>query len=162
MYENWNHASFSLLQIPSCMYFNKKKKKKKNYCSATDPALWYMGARLYFMLPGTGSPKYRNGLFLRIGQSGVLFYEMEIFPPFCNFYSVFMISIISDCKNNIKYDFPVLESYFIYKGENLVPLLMWNQWRNGVLFHEMEHVFPIFATFILFLWFISYLTKKQY
>ena len=36
------------------------------------------------------------------------------FPPFCNFYSVFMISVISDCKNIIKYDFAVLESYFIY------------------------------------------------
>ena len=46
------------------------------------------------------------------------------FAPFCNFYSVFMISIISDCKNNIKYDFAVLESYFIYNGENIVPLLM--------------------------------------
>ena len=71
-----------------------------------------------------------------------------------------MISIISDCKNNIKYNFAVLESYFIYNGENIVPLLMWNQWRNGVLFYEMEHVFPLFATFILFLGFISYMTKQ--
>ena len=82
------------------------------------------------------------------------------FAPFCNFYSVFMISIISDCKNNIKYDFAVLESYFIYNGENIVPLLMLHQRRNGVLFYEMEHFLPLFATFILFLRFISYLTKQ--
>ena len=42
------------------------------------------------------------------------FTKWSIFSPFCNFYSVFMISIIPDCKNNIKYDFAVLESYFIY------------------------------------------------
>ena len=49
-----------------------------------------------------------------------------------------MISIISVCKNNIKYDFAVLESYFIYNSLCEIS-------------DEMEHVFPIFATFILFL-----------
>ena len=64
--------------------------------------------------------------FSQNGRNGVLFYEMEHFSPlFAFFFSpVFMISIISDCKNNIKYDFAVLESYFIYNGENIVPLLM--------------------------------------
>ena len=59
------------------------------------------------------------------------FYEMEHPPPnlththpFLQTCSVFMISIISDCKNNIKYDFAVLKSYFIYNGEDIVPLLM--------------------------------------
>ena len=72
------------------------------------------------------------------------------FPPFCNFYSVLMISIISDCKNNIKYDFAILESYFIYNGENIFHSLCEIS-DEMVLFYEMEHVFPLFATFILFL-----------
>ena len=66
-------------------------------------------------------------------QNGVLFYEMEHVPPlYATFYSIFMIYIISDYKTNIKYDFTLLESYFINNGEDIVPLLMWNQWRNGV------------------------------
>ena len=76
--------------------------------------------------------------FYEMDEMEFCFTKWSIFSPFCNFYSVFMISIISDCKNNIKYDFAVLESYFIYKGD-------------GVLFYKMEHVFPLFATFILFL-----------
>ena len=32
--------------------------------------------------------------------------------------------------------------------------------RNGVLFYEMEHLSPLFATFILFSCFLSYLTVK--
>ena len=48
-------------------------------------------------------------------------YEMEHFLPF--FATVFMIPIISDYKSNIKYDFAVLESYFINNGEDIVPLL---------------------------------------
>ena len=91
-------------------------------------------------------------LMWNLWRNGVLFYEMEhFFFPFCNFYSVFMIYIISDCKNNIRYDFAVLESYFIYNGENIVPLLIWNQSRNGVLFYEMEHFFPFCNFYSVFM-----------
>ena len=49
----------------------------------------------------------------------LLFLRSEVFSPsFCNFCSVFMISIISDYKSIIKYDFAILESYFINNGED--------------------------------------------
>ena len=83
-----------------------------------------------------------------------LLYPTEAWFPFvCNSYSVFMIYIRSDNKSNIKHDFTLLESDFINYGEDIVPLLMWNQWRNGVIFifYEKEHVSPLFATYILFL-----------
>ena len=67
--------------------------------------------------PGSGSSKYRNGLFFtKWTKWSFVLRNGAFFPHFCNFYSVFMISIISDCRNNIKYDFAVLESYFIHNS----------------------------------------------
>ena len=88
------------------------------------------------------------------------------FPLVCNFYYVFMIYIISDNKSNFEYDFTLLGLYFINNGEDIVRLLIWNQWRNGVIFFRNRTCFPlvcnliVFSFFSSFLWCMSYLTIK--
>ena len=72
--------------------------------------------------PNNGSPKYRN--FYEMDEIELFLRNGAFSSPFCNICSVFMISIISDYKNNIKYDFAIFESYFIKNGEDIVPLLM--------------------------------------
>ena len=72
-----------------------------------------------------------------------------------------MIHIISDYKTNIKHVFTLLESYFINNGEYIVPLICNISDEMEFLFYEMEHVSPLFATFIIVSWFISYQTVKN-
>ena len=60
-----------------------------------------------------------------------------------------MIHIISDYKTNIKHVFTLLESYFINNGEDIVPLICNISDETEFLFYEMEHVSPLFATFII-------------
>ena len=73
----------------------------------------------------------------------------HVSPLVCNFYSIFMIHIISDYKTNIKHVFTLLESYFINNGEDIVPLICNISDEMEFLFYEMEYVSPLFETFII-------------
>ena len=76
-------------------------------------------------------------------------YFTNCFPLVCNFYSIFMIHIISDYKTNIKHVFTLLESYFINNGEDIVPLICNISDEMEILFYELEHVSALFAIFII-------------
>ena len=67
--------------------------------------------------------------------------KWSMFCPFvCNFYSFFMVYIISVYKNNIKYDFTILESYFINHGKIFHLYFTWyTLWCIKTMNTERDH-----------------------
>ena len=71
----------------------------------------------------------------------------HVSPLFATFY--FHDSYHIRLQTNIKHVFTLLESYFINNGEDIVPLICNISDELQFLFYEMEHVSPLFATFII-------------